>query len=121
PRRYELAARLLAEVVEEVGADLAAQAASGRLGCELGQEAARRGDDVTGALAACGFEPYAAKDGIRARNCPFHELAGERPALVCGLGGALVEGVLHGLGEHGYEVGLDPLPGECCVVLRSKT
>ena len=121
PRRYELAARLLAGVVEELGADLAAQAAAGRLGRELGQEAAARGDDVTAALAACGFEPYAAEDGIRARNCPFHELAGERPALVCGLGGALVEGVLPGLDEQGYGVGLDPLPGECCVVLRSKT
>ena len=105
----------------ELGADLAAQAAADRLGRELGQEAAARGEGVTAALDACGFEPYAAEDGIRARNCPFHELAGERPALVCGLGGALVEGVLQGLGEQGYTVGLDPLPGECCVVLRSKT
>jgi hypothetical protein len=40
---------------------------------------------------------------------------------MCGLGGALVEGILQGLGDDGREVRLDPLPGECCVVLRSKT
>jgi predicted ArsR family transcriptional regulator len=121
PRQYELVARLLAGVVEELGADLVAQSAADALGQRLGREAAGRGEDAAGALAACGFEPYAAGGELRARNCPFHALAAERPALMCGLGGALVEGVLHGLGDTEHEVRLDPLPGECCVVVRSKT
>ena len=50
-------------------------------------------------LAKHGFEPFRDTGGtIRLRNCPFHQLAAEHPAVVCGMNLALVDGVITGLG-----------------------
>jgi predicted ArsR family transcriptional regulator len=51
---------------------------------------------------------------IRSRNCPFHALSGRFPVLVCAMNHALIEALL----GQDARVRLDPLPGECCVVVE---
>jgi predicted ArsR family transcriptional regulator len=122
PRTYETAAHLLAEAVEQTGADLELQAAARR----AGQEAGRR--EVTAAgepgiepvLAARGYEPYHDGPSLRLRNCPFANLAGEYPVLVCAMNLSLIEGLLEGSGEPAGRAGMDPGPDRCCVAVRDR-
>jgi predicted ArsR family transcriptional regulator len=134
PRQYELAAELLAQAVEnarspETLETLAATASS--FGERVGEEARKHsthegdeGDRLAAAadmLAGYGFEPYSAEDGsIRLRNCPFHSLAQQHRALVCGMNLSLMQGVIAGLQVQGIEAALDPQPGMCCVVFRTR-
>ena len=128
PREYELAARLLVQVVEsdrsgrsraalgETAHRLGAELGSGFRADAAGQEAAGR--DVEGALAQQGYEPSRGGDGvIRLRNCPFHQLAERHRDVVCGMNLALVEGLVEGLGANGSRPVLDPQPGHCCVAI----
>jgi predicted ArsR family transcriptional regulator len=123
PREYELAARLLVQVVESDPSGRS-QAALGeaahRLGAELGSRfrAGDDGGDVEGALAQQGYEPCRGGDGvIRLRNCPFHQLAERHRDVVCGMNLALVEGLVAGLGAGAWRPVLDPRPGHCCVAI----
>jgi predicted ArsR family transcriptional regulator len=137
PREYELAARLLVEVVEAdpSGRSRAALGeAAHRLGTELGsafrpaaagpgpgrQEGtgrdATRGD-VEALLMQQGYEPGRSGGVIRLRNCPFHQLAERHRDVVCGMNLALVEGLVEGLGADGWRPVLDPQPGHCCVAI----
>jgi predicted ArsR family transcriptional regulator len=123
PREYELAARLLVQAVEADPSDRSRAAvadAARRLGSELGSavrpSAAER--DVEGLLTQQGYEPCRGGDGvIRLRNCPFHQLAEQHRAVVCGMNLALVEGMFAGLGADGWHPALDPRPGYCCVAI----
>jgi predicted ArsR family transcriptional regulator len=138
PREYELAARLLVQVVESdaSGRSRAALAeVAHRLGAELGSafragatgagaaEAAPAhqnvaGRDVVSALAQQGYEPGRDDDGvIRLRNCPFHQLAERHRDVVCHMNLALVEGLVAGLDDEGWRPVLDPRPGQCCVAI----
>jgi predicted ArsR family transcriptional regulator len=122
PRAYELAARLLAQVVESdtSGASLTAlRDAAGRLGAELGRRSRSGGaDDLEGVLAGHGYEPRRDDAGtIRLRNCPFHQLAERHPETVCTMNLGLIEGVAAGLGRPGMRPVLDPSPGHCCVAI----
>ena len=65
-------------------------------------------------LAERGYRPYRDGDVIRSRNCPFHTLSGQFPVLVCAMNHALIGALLGG----DALVRLDPLPGECCVVVE---
>jgi predicted ArsR family transcriptional regulator len=120
PREYELAARLLIQVVESDPSDRSRAAlseAAHRLGAELGSQF-QSGQDVEGALAQQGYEPSRGGDGvIRLRNCPFHQLAERHRDVVCGMNLALVEGLVAGLGADGWQPVLDPWPGHCCVAI----
>jgi predicted ArsR family transcriptional regulator len=133
PREYELAARLLVEVVESdpSGQSRAALVeAARRLGAELGgrlrpgragQEEALAAHGYVGlevALAGHGYEPRRGDDGvIRLRNCPFHQLAEQHRDVVCGMNLGLIEGILTGLEMDGLRPSLDPRPGQCCVAI----
>jgi predicted ArsR family transcriptional regulator len=133
PREYELAARLLVQAVEADPGDRSRAAlaeAARRLGTELGRafrpDAAERDPaewdpaerDVEGMLTQQGYEPCRGGDGvIRLRNCPFHQLAEQHRAVVCGMNLALVEGLVAGLGAGGWHPALDPRPGHCCVAI----
>jgi predicted ArsR family transcriptional regulator len=138
PREYELAARLLVQAVEADPGDRSRAAlaeAARRLGAELGRafrpDAAERDSaerhaterdpaerDVEGMLTQQGYEPCRGGDGvIRLRNCPFHQLAEQHRAVVCGMNLALVEGLVAGLGAGGWHPALDPRPGHCCVAI----
>ena len=133
PREYELAARLLVQVVESDrgGQNRAAlREAAHRLGAELGsafragapdprqarQEVGRQ--QIESALAQQGYEPSRVDDSvIRLRNCPFHRLVDGHRDVVCAMNLALTEGLVAGLGENGWRPVLDPRPAHCCVAI----
>jgi hypothetical protein len=71
-------------------------------------------------LAARGYEPYRDGAALRLRNCPFANLSGEFPVLVCAMNLSLIEGLLEGLGEPAGRAAMDPAPGRCCVAITSK-
>jgi predicted ArsR family transcriptional regulator len=50
-------------------------------------------------------------------NCPFHRLAQQFTALVCGVNMELLRGVTDGAGDSSYLAELDPGPRRCCVRL----
>jgi predicted ArsR family transcriptional regulator len=123
PRTYETAAHLLAETVEQAGADLELQAAARRAGAEAGrrlQQGAGPAPAVEQMLRARGYEPYRDGDALRLRNCPFANLSAEFPVLVCAMNLCLVEGLLDGLGQDPGRAVMDPAPDRCCVAVRSK-
>lgn len=131
-RRYELAARLLAQALTaDSEADPRALVDRGarRLGMQLGEEGRRRAGPRASevrllaraeeVLRAHGYEPFRSENGeIRLRNCPFHALARQYAPLVCSMNLALLEGLVAGLGLEGVDVLLDPRPDLCCVALR---
>jgi predicted ArsR family transcriptional regulator len=127
PRTYEAAAHLLAETVEEAGADLELQAAARRAGARTGRQIAAEaaaGPEpapvVDQVLAARGYEPYRDGDALRLRNCPFATLSAEFPVLVCAMNLCLIEGLLDGLSQDPGRVVMDPAPDRCCVAVLSK-
>jgi predicted ArsR family transcriptional regulator len=128
-RRYDLAARLMAEALEDPQGDpaVAVDRAAHRFGETIGAEARRhlgRRPSANRLLErACavlrdhGFEPVEIDDEIRLRNCPFDAVAKEHTNLVCGMNLALAQGLVAGLGADRIDVRLDPMPGTCCVAL----
>lgn len=121
PRDYGLAAELLARAVEaDPGGRV--RAALDRAAAELGRELAGRRDgesapDLTGHLAAQGYEPYEDDGIVRLRNCPFHRLAREHTEVVCGMNLAMLDGLTETLGA-GYEARLEPDTDRCCVAFH---
>jgi predicted ArsR family transcriptional regulator len=129
-RRYELAGRLFAQAVvvaEREGVPVGdalhrvAHDAGRALGVRARQLAGPRPGRssvehaITVVLRSCGFEPDADEAGITLSNCPFHALAQDYTALVCGMNLQLIGGVLEGAGLTGLGACLDPAPGRCCV------
>jgi predicted ArsR family transcriptional regulator len=123
PRSYDTAGRLLAEAVERAGLDRELQAVARERG------AAQASADPVETLRAQGYEPFRDEDEdlVRLRNCPFHALAEEYPALVCGMNLALIEGLLgprdeeDGVAEAGeWTAEMAPGPDRCCVALRRR-
>jgi predicted ArsR family transcriptional regulator len=114
-RTYELAASLLAEAVDEAGVEPTLYAAARRLGVRAGRQEPE-GTGVAEVLARRGYEPYRDGAALRLGNCPFRDVAGQFPAVVCGMNLALLEGLLDGIGADGAAV-LDPAPGRCCVAV----
>ena len=122
PRTYETAAHLLAEAVEQTGADLELQAAARRAGEQAGRRAvtASAETEIEPVLASRGYQPYRDGPWLRLRNCPFANLAGEYPVLVCAMNLCLIEGLLEGIGERAGRAAMDPAPGRCCVVVSDR-
>jgi len=120
-RRYELAARLLADALD--ASDEPPRDALRRRAHELGKEVGTTARVPDGAdahvavLRELGFEPRSDKGAVVLVNCPFHSLAQQHTELVCGMNLSLVDGVLDGLGTTGVTARLDPRPGHCCVRL----
>jgi predicted ArsR family transcriptional regulator len=123
PRSYETAAALLAETVEQAGADLTLQGAAREMGERAGRqrhadvatEGALRGM-IMEALNDLGYEPYLDGPVVRMRNCPFHALSERFPPLICGMNHALITGLLSGL-DTVVPCRLDP--GRTAAVWRS--
>jgi len=128
-RRYEVAARLLAEAIEGMSGEVPPdplRASARQVGNEVGASARRRAGPRPGrkrlrealveTLEDRGYEPRETASGeIRLANCPFHALVDEHRDLVCGMNLALASGMLEGLGDADVEARLDPQPGQCCV------
>jgi len=132
-RRYELAglmaraiagARSTGQPVAEA-LDRAARDRGGELAGLARQEA---GDDpsraallvaVRAALDEEGYQTRGDPAGLTLANCPFHALAAEHTALICGMNLAIMEGLLDRLGGLGLAAVLDPADGRCCVRLSA--
>lgn len=116
PRAYRAAAELLAEALEQAGAEEALY----RVAQHRGRDA-EAGPDVTHLLTEHGYAP--APDGperIELRNCPFHRLAEQFPPVICGMNLALITGLLAGGGADAeWTARMDPAPGRCCVTLAA--
>lgn len=122
PRAYQTAAHLLAEAVEQAGADPELYDSARRQGEAHGLRAAGTGPEaVERLLSARGYEPYPDGRALRLRNCPFATLAHDFPVLACGMNLALVQGMLAGLGAHGVSASMEPAPGRCCVAIHGLT
>ncbi len=118
PRRYAVAADILACAVEE------AQRRSVPVGEALTQAAEQAGSqvaageaDLASVLASLGYEPRNADTGeTELANCPFHELAVRHRELVCTLNLHLLRAVLASLAAP-TRARLDPADGRCCVTI----
>lgn len=134
-RRYDLAGDLMATAIErstESGRPVvdAVTDAATEAGLDVGRRVLERvgrrsrHDDrvaaVCSELAACGFEPRREDDEtVALANCPFHELAVEHTALVCGMNLAFIGAALQRVGDHRMTARLDPGPHRCCVVIQT--
>jgi predicted ArsR family transcriptional regulator len=128
PRHYDLAGQILACGVETAARDgvpvlEAVQHAAAECGRRLGAgEQSRAGDapsldDIAVTLAGQGYEPRVQDGVLMLANCPFHALARDHTALVCGMNLHLITAMLDELGHTEVQARLDPAPGRCCVTL----
>jgi predicted ArsR family transcriptional regulator len=127
PRRYDLAAAMLADAVSRAGSgDIAgALAIAAR---DRGEQVARDGGQVSrrdavatllAILEEHGYEPRRTGTAIAMLNCPFHHLAEEHRALVCGMNHDFLTGVIQGAGaQDSLRARLAPEDGYCCVRLE---
>ncbi len=136
-RRYDLAAMILAQAVsdattESIPVDDALRHAAREYGRAIGAglgvaeavserstESDRAEEDeferVMSVLSAHGYEPTRDGETVTLGNCPFHALAEEHRALVCGMNLEVIAGVLEGATAAHLAARLDPAPGRCCV------
>jgi predicted ArsR family transcriptional regulator len=131
-RHYDLAGSLLATAIAEstrtaTPVDECLKAAAQAAGRAIGADAHAAVDGVppdedrraavVEVLAQHGYEPEDAGDGeIALANCPFHRLAEEHRALVCGMNLDFLDGLLYGMHpDDDLAARLDPAPGYCCV------
>jgi predicted ArsR family transcriptional regulator len=124
-RNHELLARLLAGSSDS-DAEISPDAEpAGEYGRSLGRHARKRirGQPEPARLLACveavleslGFEPYRASPAeVRLRNCPFDPLSRVYTPLVCGVGQALLSGIVRGVGANLVLVSRDEQPDLCC-------
>ncbi|MDI1290566.1 MAG: helix-turn-helix domain-containing protein [bacterium] len=131
-RHYDLAGHLMAQAIEDTSVGLlvidalhqAAEREGARIGEEIraelgarpGRTAVRAG--VCTALAGRGYEPRTHGREIALINCPFHALAQEHTALVCGMNFALLGALVERADRGRITARLDPAETRCCVVLE---
>jgi predicted ArsR family transcriptional regulator len=129
-RHYELAGQILAGAVDSAadGGTPVLEAVH-RAAADAGRRLATDGDRndlrlspsplarVAAVLASHGYEPRIQADAIVLANCPFHALAREHTALVCGMNLHLIRAMLDELGCPRVRATLDPAPNRCCVTL----
>jgi predicted ArsR family transcriptional regulator len=129
-RDHELLARLLADSFDSAATTDPNVEPARDYGRSLGRRARKgmRGRAGVAQLTACveavlatlGFEPYRPTPvEIRLRNCPFDPLARLYTPLVCGIGQAMVSGIVQGVGADGLQVSRDEDPDRCCGIVRS--
>jgi len=129
-RNHELLARLLAES-SDWGARISPDVEPAReYGRSFGARARKRirGHPEPARLLECivtlleslGFEPYrASPTEVRLRNCPFDPLSRLYTPLVCGVGQAVISGIIQGVGANQLRVARDERPDFCCGVVTS--
>ena len=75
---------------------------------------------VEAVLETLGFEPYrASPTEVRLRNCPFDPLARVYTPVVCGVGQAVIDGVVQGVGARQLRVAREERPDQCCGVITA--
>jgi predicted ArsR family transcriptional regulator len=129
PRRYDVAAHLLAAAVaasrEGTPIDDALTSQACERGRALGEAARQRAGSRTGrralldavlaVLQEFGYEPRQRGDEVVLFNCPFHALVGEQRDLVCAVNHDLLEGMATTVGDDVMSARLQPDDGVCCV------
>ena len=124
PRRYDLAAGMLAAVLDERSTDLPLEILADVAG-EYGREVGRRvtadegAGELLSALRAVGYEPATSVDEVVLRNCPFRDVAKARPEVICQMNLALVAGLVEGTQTSSVHAVLAPSPERCCVVVTA--
>lgn len=130
PRRYDLAARVLAAGITarpDDAANGAAEAAeeTGRTvgaghQAPAGASLERRAAGLCAALSEIGYEPTPLEgEEIRTANCPFRSVADQAPDLVCKLNHRLITGMVAGAAAGPAEVRLEPQEAPaCCITVR---
>jgi predicted ArsR family transcriptional regulator len=123
PRRTDIAARVLALAMEELGPDgphreaLLGQARA--CGTALGR-AHEPGASLTDQLGRLGYQPERRSDGVvELRNCPFHQIVTVARDTVCTMNHALLAAYAEEQREPVAAV-LEPADGRCCVLLRTR-
>jgi predicted ArsR family transcriptional regulator len=128
-RRYDRAAKLLAEAVERSGREgvpvaaalfEAAREEGRRLGAALAKrEGAPFRERLVALLAEAGYEPRIEEGMVVLANCPFHLLAEEHRDLVCAMNHQLLTGLAEAGGLSDAAAHLQPRSGRCCVTLAA--
>ena len=124
PRRYDLAAEILAEALEADSRDSPLESLA-EVAAEYGRQVGRRararigGSRLLTALNVIGYEPATAGDDVVLRNCPFRQVAQARPEIICQMNLAFVGGVLSGTQSRSRNAVLSQSTGRCCVVVTS--
>ena len=129
-RRYELAARLLVEAIEQGGSVADLERAAEDWGSRIAREARGRAGGnrdkaqltrtLLDALRSAGFEPHkSGEDEIVLRNCPFSALRGGSSTMICRMNAALCRGLVAGLDAPWWSVRLEPGAGRCCAVFQA--
>jgi predicted ArsR family transcriptional regulator len=129
-REYELAAHLLLQALDgggKAGSGDRLQTAARALGESCGARVLERHgvprgrsaslDRLGQVLDSLGYETYRDAGAMHLRNCPFHALAQQSTATVCGMNLAMIGGVLDGVKAKGVVAELAPAPGRCCVAI----
>jgi predicted ArsR family transcriptional regulator len=133
PRRYDVAAELLALAVDRavttgtaVADHLATvarehgrrlgEAVRGRLRPRAGRRAVVAALEST--LSECGYEPRVDKGEVLLGNCPFDALADRHRTLVCGMNLEMLSGLADAVPGECVSARLEPSADACCVRLR---
>lgn len=125
PRRYDLAAEILAGALEAGSPDSPLESLAD-VAVEYGRQVGRRarardgGSRLLTALRVIGYEPALSGDDVVLRNCPFRHVASARPEIICRqMNVGFVAGVLAGTKSRSLHAVLSPSTGRCCVVVTS--
>lgn len=128
-RDYELAGRLMADAIAEStrtgdpverALDRAAAAHGRMMADDVAADAVTPDTDLDVAvhvLQRNGYEPRREGDRVVMSNCPFHALAQQHTALICGMNHALLTAMTQELAADRLEARLSPRESHCCVVL----
>ncbi len=130
-RRYELAAAILAQAVadaeeESISVAEALEKAARTFGRTMGADSDKPGgpkdslERVADVLIPYGYLPCIGPDQITLTNCPYHSLATEHRAVVCGMNLRLIKGVLKGAGAKDLSARFDRSAGHCCVSITAR-
>lgn len=120
PRRSDLAARIMALALDQLGPDGAHRDALLEQAAACGRNLATVGPaDLRSRLAEIGYAPVTGADGtVMMRNCPFHPIVQVSRDTVCTMNLALLTALTNAKAPHRYEATLEPAEGRCCVLLR---
>lgn len=131
-RHYDLAARVLAQAItmsqkSNTPIALALEKSAITFGQLMAQEVHTKLQggtdkvDVANAISEVlddhGYEPRMEEERLVLANCPFHSLATEYTALICGINHNLMSALINDL-PRSYRADLAPAPGRCCVTLN---
>jgi predicted ArsR family transcriptional regulator len=133
PRRYDVAARLLAESLSARNPAKALIEIAGAFGESLGARTRQRVrrrvgarrllESIAATLQDYGYEPSVTGGQLTLRNCPFDPLSQEYRDVVCRMNRAVMDGLVTGLEAGDLTTVFQPKPqaSPCCVTINRRT